>query len=111
MKIVPQRRLLNGIYKLTLIGQGTGNGVVTVKDGIFGGGDSYFYYFGEIHEELEKVSVDFEVNRHTPGKASVFGKDSLKASLSGPPASPKEFQIEGPAKAFTIVACWLADHP
>ena len=56
----------------------------------------------------EKITATFEVKRHTPGEASVFGKDSLTASLSGL-AGEKNFLLEAPGKVFSITGNWLEE--
>ena len=85
-----------------------GHGIVIVQGTDFRGGDGYFYYSGAFAALLGEITATFEVKRHTPGEASVFGKDSLTASLSGL-AGEKNFLLEAPGKVFSITGNWLEE--
>jgi hypothetical protein len=100
--------MLDGIYKVTFIGQGVGTGIVIVRGTEFRGGDKYFYYMGAFSAVVGEITATFDVKRHTPGDASVFGRDSLTASLHGL-AGEKDFLLEAPGKVFTITGNWLEE--
>jgi len=98
--------MIDGLYKVAFIGQGEGSGVVILRGTHFSGGDGYFYYSGVFSEDVGEMTASFKVKRHTPGTASVFGRDSITVTLSGL-AGKKEFSLEAPGKAFTITGTWL----
>jgi hypothetical protein len=91
----------DGIYKVTFDGPEVGSGIVVVRGTKFTGGDGYFYYSGVFSQHVGEMKATFEVKRHTPGTASVFGRDSLTATLTGK-AGKEEFFLEAPRKTFTV---------
>jgi hypothetical protein len=93
--------MLDGIYKVRFEGPETGSGIVVVQGTKFVGGDGYFFYSGVFSQHVGELEATFEVKRHTPGTASVFGRDSLTATLTGL-AGNEEFFLEAPGKAFTV---------
>jgi len=93
--------MIPGVYKVTFNGPEVGSGVVIVRGTTFAGGDGYFYYSGVFNGHVGEMQATFEVKRHTPGTASVFGHDSLSLTLQGM-AGKEEFFLEGPGRAFTI---------
>ena len=100
--------MIDGIYKVTFVGQGVGSGVVIVRGSKFSGGDGYFYYSGVITDRVAEIDATFKVARHTPGTASVFGRDSFTVTLTGS-AGLRDFLLEAPGKVFTITGSWLED--
>jgi hypothetical protein len=74
----------NGLYRVEFrTPLGSGAGVVVLEDGNLRGGDSGMYYFGTFTETGNQATVDAESHRHTPGTASVLGRDDANLSLRG----------------------------
>jgi len=98
--------MIDGIYKVTFVGPETGSGVIVIRNVHFNGGDGYFYYSGVFSESIGEVTASFKIKRHTPGSASVFGRDSLTVTLKGF-AGKKDFTFEAPNKTFSLSGKWL----
>ena len=74
----------NGLYKVAFQTPiGAGAGVVVLQDGNLSGGDSSMYYVGSYAVVAGQFTAEVLANRHTPGQASVFGKDKTRISLTG----------------------------
>lgn len=87
----------NGLYIVrfeTPLGQGSG--VVVVRDGSIGGGDTGTYYRGTYRIENERVTAMIEVGRYQPGW-SVLGSETATLDISGfTTCSSATFEGRGP---------------
>ncbi len=74
----------DGLYQVTFnTRMGGGAGVVTLRDGKIGGGDSAIWYAGTFTETKNKFTAEVLTGRHSTGLPSVFGVDKLQINLTG----------------------------
>lgn len=76
----------NGLYAATFTTPlGAGTGVVTLLNGHLSGGDAGMFYVGTYEVNGDNFSARVKTGRHahTPGSASVFGRDVVTIDLKG----------------------------
>jgi hypothetical protein len=74
----------DGLYRVEFgTPLGAGAGVVALQGGKLRGGDSSMYYVGTFTEAGNQATAQVESHRHTPGLASVLGRDDAHISLRG----------------------------
>lgn len=74
----------NGLYKVEFGARGAmGAGVVTLRDGAVGGGDSSIYYVGTYQISGNTFTGQIRIARHTVGLPSVLGVDNATVNLRG----------------------------
>ena len=72
------------IYKISFQANGnTGDGIVVVSESTFLGGDSCLYYAGTIIQRASGITITLQTRRHSPGGASILGKDEFEGTLTG----------------------------
>jgi len=112
--------MLDALWSVRFISNSmsTGAGVIIIKNGKIVGGDSQYYYIGELTLTDDIVNAEVTATIHTriPGLESVFGQiDSFVLGLSGK-AKPKEINLTGtmlgsPTATINIVCTRLTDLP
>ena len=105
----------NGLYKVEFAVPGdNGSGIVTLRDGHIGGGDSAIFYTGQYTESDGQFSGEVTTGRHTHnGIPSVFRRDvvhiTLKGTVSGDEAKMNGTAKEAPGVPFTAKLSRLSD--
>jgi hypothetical protein len=80
----------NGLYKTEFqIAQGTGRGMLYVRDGKMLGGNSAFAFVGTYAVDGDTISVDISTVRHNddPNFRPLFGVDVITLKLTGHPTA------------------------
>lgn len=100
---------------ITATGVEFGAGVVVLETGRLFGGDSWFYYIGTYNVVGEDVTCEISVRRHTPGNASVLGKDNsiliLRAKFNQEQMLLVGNDAENPAMQFQASIRRIAELP
>ena len=96
----------NGLYKTEFqIAQGTGRGMLYVRDGKMLGGNSAFAFVGTYTVDGDTISVDISTVRHNedPNFRPLFGVDVITLKLTGHPTATG-YAFEGGAVQIPAVA-------
>jgi hypothetical protein len=100
----------NGLYVVrfeTALGQGSG--VVVVRDGSIGGGDTGTYYRGSYAIENRQATATITVGRYLPGW-SVLGVEAATFTLRGP-VTWNSAALEGQGPGGIPFKCFLTLIP
>ena len=74
----------DGLYKLSCETEfGSASGVVVIRGGKMSGGDSRLFYDGAFTVFGDEITIFLEIDRHTPGDNTVFGRDKSRVGFSG----------------------------
>jgi hypothetical protein len=96
----------NGLYKTEFqIAQGSGRGMLYVRDGKMLGGNSAFAFVGTYADHSDTITVDISTVRHNddPNFRPLFGVDVITLKLTGRPTAAG-FAFEGGALQLPGVA-------
>ena len=86
----------NGTYLAQFVtGIGHGHGVAIIRDNKVRGGDSWYWWTGNLDENADQISGSLTVCQHTTGNESVFGFfNEFELKLKGKPVGDA-WQFEG----------------
>ncbi|EIZ77752.1 hypothetical protein WSK_3763 [Novosphingobium sp. Rr 2-17] len=96
----------NGLYSVTFSYAGdSGAGVVVLTDGKVRGGDTSFFYIGNLGVNGSEATGVIDVARHSPGLPNVFGVDAYQLTLNAKLISGGE--LKGTAKTAAVPGATL----